>query len=68
MSFGSENESLGINQRAALRELRRSDCHAGCIQHQRLVPVCIRIKHLSIYGSVCQTSLVFANTPYSEHN
>lgn len=25
MSFGSENESLGINQRAALRELRRSD-------------------------------------------
>lgn len=23
MSFGSENESLGINQRAALKELRR---------------------------------------------
>ena len=24
VSFGSENESLGINQRAALREMRRS--------------------------------------------
>lgn len=33
-SFGSENESLGINQRAALRELRRLECCEYSCDHQ----------------------------------